>query len=370
MRWIIRGVGLLLVLLIAGGTLAVYAGWDHLLYRDLVYAVVARRVTRGAPDQQTALEQLNRFVYLNVREPQPLPLVDDSAADVLIRGFGSCDQAAWALTELAGEIGVPGRLLFLQDSNGTSPSSEAELYFDNEWRVFDPFYGWIPRLADGQVATAQDVANDPSLVNFSALNGAWYQHAQPVAVVDSNASWRRRLVATAADALASLPDGVVDRIQDGYLRLPPPQYVESDGQVFDDYRAPGHRLFFEARNYHLFGRTQDAVRTYLQVAAQYPNSSDADDAIYEVGQLSLSTQVDPRGAIRNLDQLQREYPDTNWMTQAKFLEAWAYDLMGECSDARPLYQAVEDVGRETNGAARAELRLQTLSCGTRTNQSG
>jgi hypothetical protein len=82
----------------------------------------------------------------------------DNAIGSLIRGGAVCDSMAWTLVRLAEQRGIDGRIAWLTDENGVSPHTVAELWIDDEWRVFDPYYGVIPRNPDGTVATSDQIA--------------------------------------------------------------------------------------------------------------------------------------------------------------------------------------------------------------------
>ncbi len=354
-------VGLVLaVLFLASAGVAVASGVHHRLYRALLYPVVAHRITASATSLDQALDQLDQFVYFDVGTPDQAPVVDDSAGDILIRGFGYCDQTDLVFTRLAAELGVDGRMLFLREADGTSPHSVAELYLDGHWRVYDTFFGFTPRRDDGSAATVGDLVRDPSLLEYSGGEIAdWYQHGTPVRLVDTDASPIGKLLDRAGELVATQP-WLADRLQDLYLRLPYPSYVDSDGQPFETYSSPDAQLYFRARNYQLFDREARARATYQQIVSQYPGSQWADDALYQLGLLAIDDDDQPGQAIATLDALQATYPATHWKDEAAYVEAEAYAETNQCRPARVLFHEIDDESNRRSPGA--EQWLDTMQC--------
>jgi hypothetical protein len=358
-RTLVAGLVLTGLILTAAGA-AVAAGMHHRLYRAMLYPVVARRMTASATSLDQALDQLNQFVYSDVGTPDHAPVVDDSAGDILIRGFGYCDQTDLVFTRLAAELGVNGRLLFLREADGTSPHSVAELYLDGHWRVYYTFFGFTPRRDDGSAATVGDLVRDPSLLEYSGGEAAdWYRHGTPVQLVDSDGSSLGRLLDRLGEVVATQP-WLADRLQDLYLRLPYPRYMDSDGQVFETYSSPDAQLYFRARNYQLFDRDARARATYQQIVSEYPGSQSADDALYQLGLLARDDDDQPGQVIATLEALQSNYPATHWKDEATYMEAEAYADANQCRPARTLFREIDDQStRRSPGAAQW---LDTMPC--------
>ncbi len=349
-----------IVLAIGAIRYALLTGLHHRVYHAFLYALVAERVTEDAGTTEQALEALNEFVYLNVRSPLEPTVIDDTAADVLIRGFGSCDQADFALTRLARELGVNGRLVFLRDEDSVSSHSVAELYLADAWRIFDTFYGWVPRRPDGQPATREDLAADPSILSYTDATPDWYQDGDTVALVDSEAGPAGDLASVAGDAISRMPRWVADRIQDLYLALPPPRYVDTGGRRVDDFRTPDGALFFAARNYQLVERVEQARRNYEQLIQRFPRSQYADDAMYQLGVLEVASG-EPASALKWFETLQSTHPETQWREEAQYFEAEASQVSQQCKRAYELYRMVaEGTG---NGKRDALEELATGGCG-------
>jgi transglutaminase superfamily protein/tetratricopeptide repeat protein len=347
---------ILVALLLVGGYAAVQRGLHHSLYRALFYTVVSDRVTRSATSPTQVVGQLNEFVYMNVRTPEDAPVVDDTAADTLIRGFSYCDSAVLLFTRLLQEQGITSRMTFLSEAEGApSPHTIAEVFLEGAWRVFDTYYDFIPRQPDGSVASIADLVAHPELLGPSRSAVDWYRAARPVVESDPpREPWR-----TLHALMARLPDPLADRLQDVYLSLPPPTYLTRDRATLS-FAGPDGQLYYRARNYHAFQRTAEATSAYQQLLREYPTSAFADDARYELGVLDLTQAHDPRGAAQQLQSLLNSDPATPWRDDATYLQARAYEASGECAPARQLYTQISQ--GESNGLEDARARLSTLAC--------
>jgi hypothetical protein len=342
--------------LVVVGAIGVRLGVHHLLYRALLYTVVSQRATRSASSQAEVVQRLNDFVYLNVRTPENAPVLDDTAADTLIRGFSYCDSAVLLFTRLLQEQSIPSRMTFLSPAqDAPSPHTIAEVFVDGAWRVFDTYYDFIPRLPDGSVATIADLVARPELLGPSRSEVEWYRAAYPVVESDVPPQpWR-----TVAALVRRLPDGLIDRFQDMYLLLPPPTYTTRAGASLS-FGSPDGRLYFRARNYHVFQRTAEAAAAYSQVMREYPDSPFVDSARYELGQLDLTQAHDPSAAAGQFQALIQAHPETAWRGDATYLQARALEASGACGPARDLYMAVAEGA--SNGLEDARARLARLSC--------
>jgi tetratricopeptide (TPR) repeat protein len=341
--------------------LATSKGYHHRLYRAFFYPVVAARVTLGASSGEDAVLRLHEFVYLNVRTPRGAPVLDDSAADTLIRGFGYCDPAVMIFIRLLEEINISGRMTFLRRDDGVSPHTVSEVFLSDRWRVFDTLYGFVPRRPDGHLATAADLTTQSELLDLSRTKSEWYRNAQVYLTLGTKTSDLSDLLRSTLRVVAtSIPDWLVDRLQDLYVLLPPPSYTTTAGTSFDDYSTPDGRQFFKARNFHVFLRTGEAESAYKELLRRYPESKHADAALYNLGLLELTQRRDPASALATLRILLEQHPDTGWASDARYLLARAYEESDDCYSAVRLHQGIST--SSANGMEDARARLSRLKC--------
>jgi tetratricopeptide (TPR) repeat protein len=87
-------------------------------------------------------------------------VISDDYYNILKRGSGYCDQAAYVFSVLSTRLGIPARMIMLQDRNGISHHTAAEVYFDEKWQYIDPWLGVFPHKVDGSGYTRFELAHD------------------------------------------------------------------------------------------------------------------------------------------------------------------------------------------------------------------
>jgi tetratricopeptide (TPR) repeat protein len=358
-------IGLLVLVAAGAGAWAIRRGVHHDLYAAVFLPVVARRAAGDdavPPDEVAA--RLEQFVYVSIRSlsDSDMPETGDASQDILLRGYGYCDQSVFAFIHLLQEKDVSSAMTFLYDANGVSVHTVAEVFLGGKWRVFDTLFGFVPRRADGALATVREVASNPALLTGSRASADWYRDARvqllrgperrkrgmPILTYLRQAGVRRLVALT--------PAWVIDALQDLYLRLPPPR--QSDHRFAQG--SPEYRLFFRARNYHVFRRARAAEAAYEAILRTYPEGGHTDDVLYELGHLRLLELGDARGGLASLETLLATHPGTPWAEDARYFSARAREALGDCLGAARLYR--EAAGGLSNGLEDARARLARLPC--------
>ncbi len=118
------------------------------LRRIILLTKIAAYATNGSHDNREKAGQLFEFVT-DQMTPEVRPDSYDYPEEMLLRGYGSCDQMAWALCALAEQSGFETMLVFLNKPGAKqSHHTIAALRFDGKWALFDPFcglsYGYSP----------------------------------------------------------------------------------------------------------------------------------------------------------------------------------------------------------------------------------
>jgi hypothetical protein len=353
----------LLAVLVAGGTIwGITQGYHHHVYDAFFLAVVADRVAGESTSPADAVWRLHEFVNLNVRTPAAAPVFDTPPGQVLIRGFGYCDQAVWLFIGLLAERNISGRMTWLRRADGSSPHTVSEVLLDGQWRVFDTLYGWVPRRPDGGLVSVRDLVAEPALLGLSRAQPEWYRHTQvtlvrgPERLRRGTSFWVRARVRAIQTLVAVTPRRIVDHLQDLYLRLP--LAWDPDARFAID--SPERRLFVRARHYHAFLRTAEAEAAYTEWLGRYANDPAADDVLYALGVLRLTQGRDPAAAGTIFDMLLARYPASNWRNEAIYLDGLSHELAGDCRTAVRRYGQV--VAGFANGLEDARLRLGRLKC--------
>ena len=100
--------------------------------------------------------------YVRPQDASPSPVISDDYYNILKRGAGYCDQAAYVFSVLSTRLGIPARVIMLQDREGISRHTAAEVYLDKKWQYIDPWLGVFPQKSDGSGYTRFEFAHDQS----------------------------------------------------------------------------------------------------------------------------------------------------------------------------------------------------------------
>jgi hypothetical protein len=325
------------------------------LYRRISYQVLAGKI---AGDERTPEQVAARMVEYVWESEYPGGGVvrDDTVLTSLVRGIGWCDQDVWALGTLLEPYGIPVRLLFLKDETGASPHSMGEILLDGKWRVVDPLLGMLFRNHDGSLATFDDLSNNPAVIEeqlaVRALPAATRQRVVglfarlfpvrgvPERWVVEQRTWSKRAVDSAIRlALATLGARRADTFQDWFLaRLDAVPALDSATGHRSRVQDPALFLYYRARNYHLYGRTDLARRSYDELLTRYPASPYAEPARFFEGLLKLELQHDGAGAIGLLRDAIRHNARSAWAVRARYVLGETYEETGHIRRATRYYR--------------------------------
>lgn len=135
--------------------------------RDVNFGRVAEAALGSVDGAEARAMAALRWTRANVRpQPAELPVRDDHVWSVVVRGYGEPDQQADVFTTLLAYQDVPAYWTLI----GRRPNELALSYvmLDGAWRVFDVAHGITFRRRDGALATREDVAADPAIVEAAA----------------------------------------------------------------------------------------------------------------------------------------------------------------------------------------------------------
>lgn len=152
---------------VSSRTLPLYAKALDFVQRDSSYSRLVEQIV--SPDASPEARALTLFQWTraNIRDtPAGFPVVDDHVSHIIIRGYGADDQKADVFTTLATYAGVPSYWTYI----GSEPALLilSFVWLDRRWRVFDVENGLIFRTRTGGLASVEDVAGDPSVLQLTA----------------------------------------------------------------------------------------------------------------------------------------------------------------------------------------------------------
>jgi hypothetical protein len=283
----------LVVSVALGAVVATLIVSRHAAYRQVALQQVADQVAVGSNAEVQALNLFDEILRIGSLDPGDA-VIDNDPAGTLIRGWGYCDSIAMAFVQVAERMGFEGQLVFLEDvATDTSPHTVATLKIDDEWRVFDVLYRAVSRDSGGTLATMADIASSKAPVTSPRVEATWFADATVFYQTRPAKTVRDRGKAVARRAVALLPSWAMRLAQDAYLLGAPPTYVETNGEVWEDWQEAADLDYWKARNYDMFGRLDRARPLYERLVGQAPTSSHAASA-----RLFLRQANDPHTARR------------------------------------------------------------------------
>ena len=135
--------------------------------RHYHYQALADEITAGAANDTD--RALAVFAWTRNRihiTPKGWPIVDDHILHIIIRGHGVSDQLADVFATLATYADVPAYwTVFNKDDYGVIPTF---VLVDGHWTMFDTTYGFVFRNRAGGLASVEELAADPRLIDDAA----------------------------------------------------------------------------------------------------------------------------------------------------------------------------------------------------------
>lgn len=139
------------------------------LYRHYQYGTLAEEITRGLSSERERVLAVFEWTRQNIRRtPEGWTVVDDHILNIVIRGHGLSDQMADVFTTLSTYAGIPA---FWQNLRLSGSGKKLVLSFakvEERWVVFDVANGLIFRNEQGDLASVEEIAADPGLVERTA----------------------------------------------------------------------------------------------------------------------------------------------------------------------------------------------------------
>ncbi|MBM4433658.1 MAG: transglutaminase domain-containing protein [Chloroflexi bacterium] len=139
------------------------------LHRDIEMRALAGSIVAGMTDPEARALRLLEWTARNIRPVPPgLPVIDDHPYSIVVRGYGTDDQAATVLASLAAYSGLAALRAFAPNGTGGHHAFVA-ITIDGDWRIFDA-RGVAFRAPDGRLASASALRADPRLAEAAGAD--------------------------------------------------------------------------------------------------------------------------------------------------------------------------------------------------------
>lgn len=143
-----------------------YVKWTQFLARHYEYAKLAREVTHGCKTDEEKTLAILKWTKENIKDTPPgMPMVDDHILTIIIKGYGSPRQFQDVFATLCAYAGLPAFWDEFYDKNRKAKYSISFVKIDGKWKVFDAYYDLYFRNAKGEIASIDDIIDDPSVVS-------------------------------------------------------------------------------------------------------------------------------------------------------------------------------------------------------------
>lgn len=145
-----------------------------LLHGELIIRRKVKEIKAQTSEPQRQIDLALSWItqYVRPQDASPSPVISDDYYNILKRGSGYCDQAAYVFSVLSTRLGIPARMIMLQDRDGVSRHTAAEVYLDDKWQYIDPWLGVFPHKAEGTAYTRFEFAKDQAaLVKYGYAPG-------------------------------------------------------------------------------------------------------------------------------------------------------------------------------------------------------
>lgn len=137
--------------------------------RHYQYQALTQEITRNlTSDRERALAVFD-WTRRNIRRtPEGWTVVDDHVLNIIIRGHGLNDQMTDVFTTLSTYAGVPAFWRVLKPSDFEKELVLSFARIEGKWAVFDVANGLIFRNERGDLASVEEIAASPGLVERTA----------------------------------------------------------------------------------------------------------------------------------------------------------------------------------------------------------
>ena len=221
--------------------------------------------------------------YVRPQDASPSPVISDDYYNILKRGSGYCDQAAYVFSVLSTRLGIPARMIMLQDREGISHHTAAEVYLDKKWQYVDPWLGIFPHKANGTGYSRIEFAHDESALEkygyTPGLTGYDFAHSKifetfPFMSLPNLIKKVASKLGNLHESSASAPGGLSNVKQND----------EADfTSALTDLQAEVLRLFDKARALHLEENFLEARSIYSQLLVNQELPVISDSARFFLG---------------------------------------------------------------------------------------
>jgi transglutaminase-like putative cysteine protease len=182
-------------------TLPLYLKLLSYFHHHYEYRNLAQNLVGQVRKREEKIQILFDWTREHIRPvPKELPIVDDHIWDIIVRGYGTQDQAADVFAALCAYAGIPAHFEFQCVLNTKVCLAVAFVEgADGEFGIYDPRTDVIIRNNAGEVASLKEIRTDLTLVERAAPNrvvsgypyARFFEHIPEVSTKDFSRTTRQ-----------------------------------------------------------------------------------------------------------------------------------------------------------------------------------
>lgn len=312
---------------------------DHVYYR-LGYNVIAYNEIQGITNTRKKMQKIfdyvvnHEFARGNPYKCKPF--------ESLLFAEAYCDFQSRTLNALLSAAGINSRYAMLLDKNLVSPHTLNEVLLDGQWLTVDTTTNFIFEDSQGKAIPLEKLINNFNYVfnnvKFSILKEYNNEYNENLR------DWYSEILSSRSHPVYSIPDKkrvhIFDRINDFYFLIFKDKYSNFHQDIYLKFKTniKKHdlKLFYYARNYHLFAREGLALRKYNELLSGFPDSAYAKDALFFMGLLYFEIKKDYDNAIYYFKRAVGESPE-KWGRASFYYLGKAYAEIGNYNESVSAY---------------------------------
>ena len=344
-----------LSLLLGPTTLREYA------IRELVYKVIADKVTKNATNDNEKALRLFNYLHYHINTPMRSRASDVNQLHHLVRNVAWCDSQAGTLVALAKKVNLKGGWVSLHGYDEVSHHSTSVLYIDGKYRMLDPFYGYVFMTKDNDIATLEDIRISQTMLSseqYKAMQMIGSERLNKTLGIDRLEYYFKLYEPTHSWQIHLLK-------WSGYKRKFVSMIVDTYYDIFGDiFLVPFQEMYFrvadagpflKARLKHLSLRLKSAINDYDNIMKNEDLVKDSE--ILLIDYKNISTEIirsemmffkgqalwdmkDFNKCIEAFKELLKAYPDTRWLNLAYFYLGNCYENLLEIDKAKYIYSKI------------------------------
>lgn len=131
----------------------------HYNYNELV-----KRIIKDVKADEERVMEIFEWTYANIRNvPEGYPVIDDHVWHIIVRGYGTDDQASDVFTTLCNYAGLNAFFSWVYAKDQTQRIPLSFVKIKNNWFAFDPYHGIYFKDKEGKFAN----------IDMLRLNAEW-----------------------------------------------------------------------------------------------------------------------------------------------------------------------------------------------------